>query len=174
MKKSLHIFKRLRSAILVSKARSLASRSKFGAASLILLKIFALYGHGGPSPATPLIANVFFADLCERQGNTEAAFRACEIAIRQMDDGIDGDRVEYRIDNINYLKFKCKWILSRVSKFRDSIAFEMIKNINVKYDSLNIGNTNSLIRNLFPIDRQSANQLDEFIKENSTLGAGDA
>ena len=144
------------------RAAKFTARGEYAVASMSLKRIFRLYRKSLPTGQTPLLANILYAQLCDRAGSKEKAYYACEVALKQL----ANERLEYSVSNINYLKFRCKWILSRISEYRDSQAMRLACSINVSPSDAIKGDVSPTIRRFFPMTISEAEDVDTYLSLN--------
>jgi hypothetical protein len=145
----------------LAKVQLLASRGRYGDA---LVKIKERYS-SCPSNSAPVLINLLFADLCERLGRMHDAAEACELVLLQID--TVEVRGEFREDELKYMKYHCKWILSSLSKFSDSLVFKRAAAIDLSFDDLALANVRPRLKRIFPLNAEDARKLDSFVLQNT-------
>jgi hypothetical protein len=171
--KSLHnTIEKLKMKLALERARSRMGQGDFQRAILIFSKLFSDYGTKEPSLGSPLIANILFADCCEGAGKSMDAYRVCELSISQIDLLRIDPNSAYNLDELNYLSYKCKWIISLLTKFNDSDAFKFANNIRITYNDINLKKVRSYIQYLLPIDEEVGRKLDNFFEDNQASTDG--
>jgi hypothetical protein len=111
-----------------------------------------------------MLAHLLFAQAAHAAGSDEAAYYACEAALRQCSAAEKIQRP--RREDIDYLRFRCKWILSRLSPYQDSLAMKLACSVTVTASELAFGEVSSSLRRQFPTDLDAANQVDAFLAQN--------
>lgn len=157
---------------LLRRAHALAATGNFDLALSTLTGTRFASDINVPSRLSPLIVNIFYADLCQRMERMKEAFDGCEIAIRQLTDERLPFEDVYSSDEIKYLQFRCKWIVSGVSRFVDSIAFKTALAIDTTSRDFDVSKVRLRIRRLFPMSEKDGMALDSYIEENKTASNG--
>lgn len=151
---------------LLGKAHAFAAEGHYDLALRMLTRNPSRTAANIPSSTVPLIINKFYSDICQRIDRMKDAFSGCEIAMRQLDDRIFPSGDVYSDDELKYLRFRCKWILSGVSRFVDSIAFKMVLSIGVTSRDFDTNMVRPHIRRLFPMSEKDGISFDLYIDEN--------
>lgn len=154
-------FRKLIFAVWLTLAKNEAAKRDFISALNIMKKIFHLYRRDGPSLSSPVLANVFFAELCEEIGNVRKVREACAIAIEQLD--ISNRKIYLRIEDTNYLKFRCKWLLHRIADHGMADALIEAELIDIKGGDLELDAITPSIRRLLPLSKKKALEVDDYI-----------
>ena len=157
----------LRFASLLTKAQALAAQRKYGAAAAIVSKIFKVFDEEGASSNVPIIANILFGNLCDKINRPEVATVACEVALEQLDDYVPKDG-GFNPEEIKYLKYQCKWILSGTSRYVDSWPFQRALYVNISFADLKLSGVRPRLRRLFPLSAEEGAALDLFFSQNSS------
>ena len=126
-------------------------------------KAFRAYGVDAPSARAPVMLNAFYADLCERTGEVEVAYQAARTAIVQIDEINAGMRrgPPKIAENQWFILYWMRFVLSRLSPFIDSEAWELALAIPTDYSKLDLPKTSSaLTKNMFPFEREWAIEAD--------------
>jgi len=120
-----------------------------------------------PSPRAPVLLNAVYADLCGRIGAGEAAYEAARTAIVQIDDITSGTRRggPKKAENQWFVLYWMRDVLIRLSPYIDSPAFELALTIPAKYDLLDLERTAPLLKDLFPVEREWALEMDSWLEK---------
>ena len=153
-----------RYALAMRTAQNLAAQRKFENAKLPLTRFFSSFGAPGPSTNVPVEANIMFAGLCQWTDHQHAAYEACHVAIEQIK--TDKCVVELSGEDKEYLLFHCKWKLSLITNFIDSVAFQDAVQTGVRYADLNLRRVSPRLRRRFPITEDAGRALDQYFEEN--------
>lgn len=148
----------------IARASRALSQQRFGKSLTLLRRVFRIYGSTEPSDAAPVLANVLFAQASHEAEEDEPAYYACEVALRQCRTAEKGPRPKR--EDINYLRFRCKWILSRLSRYQDSLAMKLACSVTVSASDLSFEEVSPFLRWQFPTDLDAANQVDAFLSQN--------
>jgi len=138
------------------------------AAALVpLRRAFKAYRLEAPSARAPVLLNAFYADLCMRTEAPEAAYDAARTAIIQINEINEGTRRggPKRAENQWFILYWMRDVLSRLSPYIDSAAFELALAIPAKYSDLDLSRTNGILKDLFPVEQESAEQMDAWIEQ---------
>lgn len=165
----LTIFRRVaygyRHALAMNSAINLFAKGKYDAARAQLERFFLECGAPGPSTMVPVMSNVMFADLCERTGEQINSYDACKVAIEQLQSGNCINRINS--EDKKYLLFRCKWTLSLLTRYIDSIAFQDASRISVRYSDLDLRRVSPYVRRSFPIPEDSGRAVDRYFEQNA-------
>lgn len=120
-----------------------------------------------PSVRAPVLLNAVYADLCGRIGAGEMAYEAARTAIVQIDEINAGTRRggPKKAENQWFLLYWMRDVLIRLSPYIDSPAFELALAIPANYDSLDLERTAPLLKDLFPVEREWALEMDTWVEK---------
>lgn len=138
-------------------------------------KAFRTYGVEAPSVRAPVLLNAFYADLCERTGAVEVAYEAARTAIVQINEINAGKRQgsPESAENQWFILYWMRFVLSRLSPYVDSAAWELALAIPADYSKLDLPSTSSTLKSvMFPFERKWAIEADLAIEQaRKTLSA---
>ncbi len=125
-------------------------------------KAFRAYKADAPSARAPVILNAFYADLCERTGALETAYDAARTALIQINEINEGARRggPKKAENQWFILYWMRYVLTRLSPYIDSGAWELAFAIPANYSSLDLPKTSSLLKDMFSFDREWAIEAD--------------
>lgn len=131
-------------------ARVLRSQLRYGEALRFLSAIYSL-PLGSGSGNAPIPVNALIADIQHRVGDLSSSVEAARIVLRQteskdtlMRDGLSADTGEY-------IRFWMKWLLASATKFLDSEAHALAREVRTKSTDLRPQRVAAGVRKLFPI-----------------------
>lgn len=156
----------------LSRARALAAKQEFEGAADVIISTYGALDADGALPTAPPIFNLLLADLWSRLGRKREAFCACKAAIDQFDANDQIKPGKYSDEDINYLRYRCKWIFSGLSAYKDSEVFRLSEKINIRAEDLRIDLVKKELRKTFPMTAADGFALDHFMSENAT-GSGE-
>lgn len=163
--------KKVMAAVGVIRASRALARRRYWRAIELLRRVFGVFGSSEPSLATPLIANVLFAHASLQVGSNEAAYYACEVALRQC--SAAEQKAQANRKDLDYLRFRCKSILSCLSPYRDSLAMKLAQSVAVSASDLALDEVSPILRRYFPTDRHWTHQVDGFLAQNREVSPAD-
>ncbi len=146
------------------------SHRRYEEAMALIGRAFGIFSTSEPSDATPLLANLLFADASHRVRANETAYYACEVVLRQCSTREQTARLKRA--EIDFIKFQCKWILANLSSYRDSPAMTLAQSVTVYASDLRLSDVTPLLRRWFPTDQGAARQVDTFLAQNREDAAG--
>ncbi len=152
----------------IRKAQTLFARGNFQEAKVPLVRLFSTYGATGPSADVPVEANILFAELCQKTGDLLDAYETCAVAMEQINTSklVLGTRGG---ENRKYLLLRCKWTLSLLSKYIDSMAFQDAVRTRVRYADIELHHVAPWLRHRFPMSDADGSALDKYFEENEAL-----
>ena len=114
-------------------------------------KAYRACGGEAPSERAPVVLNAFYADLCERTGAIDTAYDAARTVVIQINEINEGVRRggPKKAENQWFILYWMRYILSRLSHYVDSEAWELALAIPATYSSLNLPKTSSLLKDMF-------------------------
>lgn len=120
-----------------------------------------------PSLNAPVLFNAFYADLCERAGAGDIAYEAARTAIIQINEINAGTRRgrPRKAEDQWFILYWMRDVLVRSSPYIDSAAFELALAIPATYGSLNLEKTDSALKDLFPVEREWALEMDAWVEK---------
>ena len=136
----------------------------------ILARIYASYHSDAPSFGVPIVVNAYYADRCHAFGDKDAAYYACELVVQQVNEA-DSSRKWQKPADLWYLLYWMKFILSGLSTYLDSSAWELALNIPATFDTLDVGATHRIFTTLFPLDPDKARGFDAYVEECRAIAA---
>jgi len=154
------MIRRLRSILTLLKASKLASQRDILGSLSKLKSLFLLYGSESPTPQTPVIANLLFADMSLRAGNESDALSACRMADSQIRTKLLSASKNIQINDLKYLHFQCRWILLSFNGPLKGEAKNYADLISIKFSEIDTTIIHHAIYDLFPIDIVSGEILD--------------
>lgn len=137
-------------------------------------KAFGAYSAAAPSARAPVLLNAFYADLCERTDAPEAAYDAARTVLIQINEINEGVRRggPKRAEDQWFVLYWMRHVLSRLSPYVDSGAWELAFTIPANYSSLDLPKTSRLLKRMFPFEREWAIEADLAIeRERQGLSA---
>ena len=162
------MLRRLKFAVRMARAQSYASRGDTLSAQRELVALFHSYGEESWSSKTPLIANLMFAELCERSGQAKDAYDICLVILDQVSD--NRKSTVYNEEELKFVSFRCKWVLSRLSKFKDSLAMRRALSVGVSWSDIDSSKISKVLKRGFPTPPDIARAVDAFVAENRETG----
>lgn len=160
--------KGLLAAMWMARASRALSRQRYSESMDILRRVFRLFCSSEPCDAAPMLANLLFAHASHGAGLNKMAYYACEAALRQCSSA--EKRRRPKREDIDYLRFRCKWILARLSPYQDSLAMKLACSVTVAASELAFESVSPFLRRQFPTDLDSADQVDWFLAQNCENG----
>lgn len=132
-----------------------------------LRRAFKANGVDAPSARATVLLNALYADQCMRAGESEIAYDAAWTAIVQINEINEGARRggPKKAENRWFVLYWMRYVLSRLSPYIDSAAFELALTIPASYSDLDLPRTSSLLKDLFPVERDWAIQDDAWIEQ---------
>jgi hypothetical protein len=155
----------LKGEVLIFLARRRGARGEFRVSREYIHEFYRMHGARPPSELIEPYVNVLLGQTLERLGDLRSASRVCMLAVEQLKSRLKKDW-NYNIDDVNYLLYCCKVILSRTTNYADSPEFMAAKAIQVRYEDLNVGKVQRRIANTFSISPDLGKEYDEYIKSN--------
>jgi hypothetical protein len=149
-----------------SNARACAVRGDYLGALKALDTLYGVYKVSAPSLSVPPFVNVFYAFLLSKAGSGIAAYEVYGFALRQLSEGMLG-WLRYNADEVKYLKYYCKYILSKLSPYADSAAFKLAQSITLTHRDLRLEMVRPYMRRALPLTRDVGARLDKFLLENT-------
>jgi hypothetical protein len=156
--------KKLLANFYIARASSALSQRRYSKSLALLRRVFRMFGSPEPNEAAPVLANVLFAQASHEAAEDEAAYYACEVALRQC--SAAEKRPRPKREDVNYIRFRCKWILSRLSQYQDSLAMKLACSVPVSASKLAFERVSPFLRWQFPTDLDAASQVDAFLAQN--------
>lgn len=120
-----------------------------------------------PSFHAPVLLNAFYADLCGQAEAGDIAYEAARTAIIQIDEINTGTRrgKPRKAEDQWFILYWMRDVLVRISPYIDSAAFELALAIPANYGSLNLERTDSALKDLFPVEREWALEMDAWVEK---------
>lgn len=152
---------------LVARALVLRQAGREAEAVEHVRRAFRAYWLEPPSSRAPVLLNALYADLCARTGAGEIAYEAARTTIVQINEINYGTRRggPKRAENQWFVLYWMRDILTRLSPYIDSPAFELALEIPANYGSLDLERTNSLLKDIFPVEREWALEMDAWVEK---------
>ena len=80
----------------------------------------------------------------------------------QIGDESYPDNTTYNQDDMMYMRYIVKWILTRTSDSVDSDAWNIARSISGSFDMINISNVKPMLLEFFPITKMEGESFDEY------------
>ena len=124
-------------------------------------------GLKSPSRRAPVLLNAFYADLCGRIGAGEAAYEAARTTIIQINEINAGTRRgrPRKAEDQWFVLYWMRDVLVRTTPYIDSAAFELALAIPADYGSLDLEKTDRVLKDLFPVEREWALEMDAWVEK---------
>jgi hypothetical protein len=154
----------MRTEWLTFQAQKAAANGRYRDARQLLRKVLELHGNKQPSDSVEPYTNLFFASVADNLGDSYSASQACITALRQLD-SCDGRVWKYSPEDVRYLKYCCKLILSRSTNYVDSKEFSLAKEVKIDFSDLNTAGVQRRIARTFHIPEDVGKEYDEFVEQ---------
>ncbi len=122
---------------------------------------------GPASSRAPVLLNALYADLCGLAEARDMAYEAARTVITQINEINSGTRRDKlkKAEDQWFVLYWMRDVLVRSSPYIDSEAWDLAFAIPANYGSLDLERTDRVLKDLFPVEREWALEMDAWVEK---------